>query len=98
MSSNVLVPQATLVKKRVAIFLDGTWNTVNDNTNVWRLKALCASQSSDGLQQCAYYNSGLGTKFGEKIRGGMLGYGLNDAIIDAYEWLIENYDVGDELF
>ena len=25
-------------RKRVALFLDGTWNTVNDNTNVWRLK------------------------------------------------------------
>jgi uncharacterized protein (DUF2235 family) len=28
--------------KRIAIFLDGTWNTLNNNTNVWRLKSLCA--------------------------------------------------------
>ena len=21
--------------KRIALFLDGTWNTVQDNTNVW---------------------------------------------------------------
>jgi uncharacterized protein (DUF2235 family) len=26
--------------KRLAIFLDGTWNTLNNNTNVWRLKSL----------------------------------------------------------
>jgi uncharacterized protein (DUF2235 family) len=35
-------------KKRIALFLDGTWNTVRDNTNVWRLKALCKSTSGDG--------------------------------------------------
>jgi hypothetical protein len=28
--------------KRLAIFLDGTWNTLNNNTNVWRLKSLAA--------------------------------------------------------
>lgn len=35
-------------RKRVAQFLDGTWNTVGDNTNVWRLEALCAARSTDG--------------------------------------------------
>jgi hypothetical protein len=24
--------------KRLAIFLDGTWNQVNSNTNVWRMR------------------------------------------------------------
>ena len=27
--------------KRRALFLDGTWNDVSANTNVWRLKSLC---------------------------------------------------------
>jgi uncharacterized protein (DUF2235 family) len=85
-------------KKRIAVFLDGTWNTVDDDTNVWRLKALCATHGKDGLQQVAYYNAGVGTKFGEKVRGGMFGYGLNDTILDAYEWLIENYNPNDEIF
>ncbi|WP_316176324.1 DUF2235 domain-containing protein [Bradyrhizobium sp. SZCCHNRI1073] len=85
-------------KKRIAIFLDGTWNTVNDNTNVWRLRALCAPKGADGVDQAIYYNSGVGTRFGEKIRGGILGYGLNNNIIDAYQWLIERYNDGDELF
>jgi uncharacterized protein (DUF2235 family) len=52
-------------KKRIAILLDGTWNTVNDNTNVWRLKSLLAPMSSDGLQQLVYYSTGVGTVFGE---------------------------------
>lgn len=36
-------PQATfagaeLQKKRLAVFLDGTWNSVDSNTNVWRMR------------------------------------------------------------
>lgn len=70
-------------RKRVALFLDGTWNTVGDNTNVWRLKALCAERGADGTRQVAYYSTGLGTFVGEKLRGGMFGYGLDKAVIDA---------------
>jgi hypothetical protein len=47
----VTVTSAAPAKKRVAVFLDGTWNAVNDNTNVWRLKSLLASAGRDGLQQ-----------------------------------------------
>jgi len=85
-------------KKRVAVLLDGTWNSVNDNTNVWRLKSLLASQGRDGLEPTSYYSVGVGTAFGERLCGGMFGYGLNDEIIRAYEWLIDHYNVGDELF
>lgn len=85
-------------RKRLALFLDGTWNTVGDNTNVWRLKSLCADHSSDGLQQVAYYSKGVGTSAGEKVRGGMFGYGLDRAITDAYEWLVEVYEPDDEIF
>src|SRR3984893_4207411 len=85
-------------KKRIAVFLDGTWNTVNDNTNVWRLKSLLAPHDRDGLEQLSYYSTGVGPAFGERFRGGMFGYGLNDEIIRAYEWLIDHYNIGDELF
>jgi uncharacterized protein (DUF2235 family) len=27
-------------QKRLALFLDGTWNSVDSNTNVWRMRAL----------------------------------------------------------
>jgi uncharacterized protein (DUF2235 family) len=85
-------------KKRLALFLDGTWNVVSDNTNVWRLRALFAPRSSDGREQRAYYSTGLGTKFGEKIRGGMFGRGIDTAITSAYEWLMDNYEPDDEIF
>jgi hypothetical protein len=85
-------------KKRLAVFLDGTWNTVNDNTNVWRLKFLLAANSSDGTEQLSFYSTSVGTAFGERARGGMFGYGLNEEIIRAYEWLIDHYNICDELF
>jgi hypothetical protein len=34
-------------KKRLALFLDGTWN-VSDNTKVWRLRSLFAAIGADG--------------------------------------------------
>lgn len=84
--------------KRLAVFLDGTWNEVDDNTNVWRLRTLLADVSADGSKQCAYYSAGLGTKFGEKFRGGMFGGGIVPAITIAYEWLVANYEPNDEIF
>lgn len=32
------------------------------------------------------------------MRGGVFGYGIDDAVIDAYEWPIETFDDGDEIF
>lgn len=81
--------------KRLAIFLDGTWNTLGNNTNVWRLKSLCDPLAE---RQMVYYGQGVGTRFGEKARGGVAGYGLENEIIDAYTWLAQVYDEGDEIF
>jgi uncharacterized protein (DUF2235 family) len=86
------------VKKRIAVYLDGTWNTIHDNTNVWRLRALTASVGKDGLHQCVFYNAGLGTRTGQKLSGGMFGVGIDDILLDAYEWLMENFNDGDEVF
>lgn len=85
-------------KRRIALFLDGTWNTINDNTNVWRLKALTAATGADGLHQCLFYNSGLGTQVGQKFKGGMFGVGIDDILLEAYAWLVENYNDGDDIF
>jgi len=60
---------------------------VKDNTNVWRLKALAAENE---LQK-TYYSAGVGTQRGERVRGGLYGIGINEEVIAAYEWLIENY-------
>lgn len=81
--------------KRIAIFLDGTWNTLENNTNVWRLKSLCDPAAKN---QLVYYCKGVGTNFGESARGGVEGYGIDQEIIDAYTWLTGCFEAGDELF
>ncbi|MET4351904.1 uncharacterized protein (DUF2235 family) [Bradyrhizobium sp. RT9b] len=80
-------------KKRLAIFLDGTLNSVDTNTNVWRMRALCASKGADGQPQLIYYSIGV-----NGFWGGIFGQGLDENIRLAYEWLIENYNDGDEIF
>jgi uncharacterized protein (DUF2235 family) len=83
-----------MTNRRLALFLDGTWNTVNDDTNVWRLKALCSANSD----QLVFYSAGVGTQLGERAIGGMFGYGLDAEVISAYLWLVENYRDGDKIF
>ncbi|HEX7817035.1 DUF2235 domain-containing protein [Dyella sp.] len=80
--------------KRIAVFLDGTWNTVDSNTNVWRLKSLCSTLDD----QLSYYSAGVGTQNGQRLIGGMFGYGLDNEVIQAYMWLMENYVEGDHIF
>src|SRR5258707_778399 len=80
-------------QKRLALFLDGTWNAVDSNTNVWRMKALCAPISTDGKSQLVFYEIGV-----NGVIGGSTGKGLDENIRLAYEWLIENYRDGDEIF
>ena len=55
--------------KRLAIFLDGTWNEQFDNTNVWRLKVMLADRSADGIEQRAFYHTGVGTHWNDRFRG-----------------------------
>ena len=81
--------------KRIAIFLDGTWNTTDNNTNVWRLRSLC---DPNAVEQFVYYSKGVGTTFGQYVRGGTEGVGIDDEITDAYSWLCEHFELGDEIF
>jgi uncharacterized protein (DUF2235 family) len=96
--TNGLEPAQPPERKRIAVFLDGTWNTLDDNTNVWRLKALCAQRGTDGVRQVAFYSRGVGTSRFEKVRGGVLGVGIDRNVAQAYEWLIETYEPDDEIF
>jgi uncharacterized protein (DUF2235 family) len=81
-------------KKRLALFLDGTLKTADDNTNVWQLKSLCSPKSADGsTTQLAFYEIGV-----KGFLGLLFGKGLDKTITDAYEWLSDKYTPGDEIF
>lgn len=80
-------------RRILALFLDGTWNDTGDNTNVWRLKSLCAGSNAKGCSQLFYYDRGV-----NGLWGGSFGKGLIENILQGYEWLVENYEQGDEIF
>ncbi len=93
--------------KRIAIFCDGTWNTPDKaengklcQTNVVKLADALSSVSKDGTQQMLYYDTGIGSA-GDKLQriyDGATGTGISSKIQQAYRFIIENYEQGDELF
>jgi len=61
---------------------------------------LQATESADaeGNPQIVHYIAGVGTRKGERFRGGTFGLGISDNIIDAYSFIVSNYEYGDEVF
>jgi uncharacterized protein (DUF2235 family) len=45
-----------------------------------------------------FYDKGVGTGHFDRLRGGAFGWGIKRKILDAYRFLIINYEPGDELF
>lgn len=87
------------MKKRLAIFLDGTWNTPDDATSVHQLHHRTVNGAApDGVEQRTFYRTGVGTKWSERFRGGAFGAGLSKNVLAGYRWLVENYTEGDDVF
>jgi uncharacterized protein (DUF2235 family) len=84
--------------KRLAIFLDGTWNDTASQTNVVRLFDCVAPRGLDNAEQRKLYDPGVGTKWHNKLRGGAVGMGLSNNVLQAYRWILENYADGDEVY
>jgi uncharacterized protein (DUF2235 family) len=85
-------------RKRLALFFDGTWNEPPHHTNVRRLRLMLAEHGPDGVPQRAFYDSGIGTRWYDRLTGGLFGAGLSDNVRDGYRWLTENYDLHDEIY
>ncbi len=93
--------------KRIVIFCDGTWNTPDKTekgktcqTNVVKMANALCSLSKDGNEQLLYYDTGIGSEGNliQKIFDGATGTGISENILEAYRFIINNYDVNDELF
>jgi uncharacterized protein (DUF2235 family) len=91
--------------KRLVICCDGTWNTPDEtdqgapvSTNVTKLALAIAGHDSAGIEQQMFYSKGVGTGRFDHWIGGGLGVGLSQRIKDAYMFVVDNYDAGDELF
>jgi hypothetical protein len=84
--------------KRLAIFFDGTWNKPQSNTNVWRLYLMVAEHDADGRAQRTFYDEGVGTRWYYQLLGGLFGLGLAGNVRLGYRWLMQHYEVGDEVY
>jgi uncharacterized protein (DUF2235 family) len=84
--------------RRIAIFLDGTCDTyfqpAKNNSNVGRMWE--ATREEDDGSQLRYYKEGVGTQ--GDLLGAATGRGLDERIIAAYRYLMQNYSDGTELF
>jgi len=78
-------------KRKLVVCFDGTWNTMDSRTNVSRLFSEVGDLHSGCADQLKFYDEGVGTSMGEKIRGGALGLGLDNNILQGYCWLVNNY-------
>ncbi|WP_030044003.1 DUF2235 domain-containing protein [Streptomyces resistomycificus] len=86
--------------KSLVVCCDGTWNFADQpsKTNVAKVALSVLPVSAAGHEQRVYYNSGVGTRRRERLRGGAFGWGLSRNILDAYRFLVETYEPDDELF
>jgi uncharacterized protein (DUF2235 family) len=91
--------------KRIVICCDGTWNRpdqVHDGkvcaSNVTKIARCIPPVDPRGIQQLVFYDKGVGTGRLDRLLGGAFGWGIKRKILDAYRFLIINYQPGDELF
>src|SRR5215467_4366916 len=92
--------------KNIVVCCDGTGNEFGDsNSNVVKL----ASTLVIDEHQVSYYHPGVGTmgapnarnwveKKWDVIRGLAFGYGVTFCIADAYHYLIQTYEPGDQIY
>ena len=87
-------------KKRLVFNFDGTWNRLDAPcpTNVVLTAESVLPLGKDGIAQLNYYDQGVGTAKGERVRGGVFGRGLVRNLATAYRNLVFNYTPGDDIF
>ncbi len=78
--------------KSLVLCFDGTWNSLKSNTNVSRLYSEIADASTGCATQQKFYDEGVGTRFGERVRGGAFGQGLDRNIRLGYAWLATTFE------
>ncbi|KAF2846854.1 hypothetical protein T440DRAFT_220749 [Plenodomus tracheiphilus IPT5] len=98
--------------RRLIVCCDGTWqssvstkdNAPSNITKLCRLIARVGTDKDDHLKkfhQIVYYDSGIGTgalsASEARLQGGT-GAGLAENVIEAYNFIVQNFEKGDEIF
>jgi len=84
------------MSKRIVFCADGTWDSAQDATNVYKLfKAIPIASD-----QMAFYDDGVGSDGNpiDKLLGGAFGDGLFQKIKDGYTKIAHVYEQGDQIF
>jgi uncharacterized protein (DUF2235 family) len=96
--------------KNIVVCCDGTGNEISENiSNVLKLYRALRKTGKTEPQQVVFYDPGVGTlarpnpwiKFKQDavtVLGLATGYGLDDGVLRAYTFLINQYEEGDEIF
>jgi uncharacterized protein (DUF2235 family) len=93
--------------KKLICCCDGTWNRPGqlDNgktvrTNVQKIFEAIEKKDKAGVYQLKYYGAGVGSSGGwlQRIIDGATGSGLDRNIISAYQFLVWNYEPGDQIW
>lgn len=96
--------------KRLIVCCDGTGNEISENiSNVLKFYRVLRKTDKTSPRQLVYYDPGVGTlarpnpwrrlvQNARTIFGLATGYGLDDNVLDAYEFLAQNYEEDDEIF
>jgi len=84
--------------KRLIVCCDGTWNDAKAKTHIHWISEHCQREEADPFPQEVGYFAGVGTEPGWHLSGGALGAGLSRNIREAYGFIRDRWEPGDELF
>ncbi|QKD06522.1 DUF2235 domain-containing protein [Mesorhizobium loti] len=96
--------------KNIVVCSDGTGNEISENiSNVLKLYRVLRKTGKTQPAQVVFYDPGVGTlarpnpwtKFRQDaiaVLGLATGYGLDDNVLAAYEFLVTQYEDGDEIY
>jgi uncharacterized protein (DUF2235 family) len=96
--------------KNIVICCDGTGNEISENiSNVLKLYRVLRKTGKAEPNQVVFYDPGVGTlarpnpwtklkQDARAVLGLVTGYGLDDNVLSAYQFLINHYEDGDEIF
>lgn len=91
--------------RRLIVCCDGTWNSPDDEdrgkrkpTNITKISRAVLPTDSNNVSQIVYYDEGVGTSWGQRLIGGITGFGLSQNVLEAYRFLTHNYNNGDEIY
>lgn len=86
--------------KNLIVCCDGTWNLADQpsKTNVTKLALAVRPPADGGAGQRVFYGRGVGTRRWERLRGGAFGMGLSRNVLDAYRFVVDAYEPGDQLY